>query len=266
MSDPIAAVIVAAGRGLRAGGDVPKQYRPLFGGTALRKSLALMAEHEAITLVQPVIHPGDRDFYEQSSAALDVLPPVNGGGTRQASVRAGLDALMGHKPAIVLIHDAARPFASRALVTRAIAAAEQALAAVPVLPLADTVKTVDEAGRVTGTLDRARLRVVQTPQAFDFAALYEAHARAKTAGREDFTDDAALAEWAGITVSTFEGEAANVKLTTPGGFCARRARRACLARRCPHRVRHRRSPVLRRRSYLARRRAHCAPARGHRSL
>ncbi len=227
MSDPIAAVIVAAGRGLRAGGDVPKQYRPIFGGTALRKSLALMAEHEAITLVQPVIHPGDRDFYEQSSAALDVLPPVNGGGTRQASVRAGLDALMGHKPAIVLIHDAARPFASRALVTRAIAAAEQALAAVPVLPLADTVKTVDEAGRVTGTLDRARLRVVQTPQAFDFAALYEAHARAKTAGREDFTDDAALAEWAGITVSTFEGEAANVKLTTPGDFA--RAEHAELA-------------------------------------
>ena len=227
MPPSIAAVVVAAGRGLRAGGSLPKQYRPILGATALRKSLALMAEHEAVTLVQPVIHADDRDFYEQSSAELGVLPPVNGGGTRQASVRAGLHALSVRAPKIVLIHDAARPFASPALVSRAIAAADQALAAVPVLPLADTVKTVDEMGRVTGTLDRSRLRLVQTPQAFDFAALFDAHARALAAGRDDFTDDAALAEWAGMTVATFEGETANVKLTTPEDFA--RAEHAELA-------------------------------------
>jgi 2-C-methyl-D-erythritol 4-phosphate cytidylyltransferase/2-C-methyl-D-erythritol 2,4-cyclodiphosphate synthase len=143
---------------------------------------------------------------------------VVGGATRQASVRAGLDALLPRAPHIVLIHDAARPFATRALIDRAIAAGLHSSAAVPVLPVADTVKTVDAAGTVTGTLDRASLRMVQTPQAFSFAALCEAHRRARAAGRDDFSDDAALAEWAGMTVTTFEGEAGNVKLTTPEDF------------------------------------------------
>ena len=147
-----------------------------------------------------------------------ILPAVNGGATRQASVRAGLEAVAAHKPGIVLIHDAARPFASPSLMTRAIAAARQNAAAVPVLPLADTVKTVDAQGLVTGTLDRAALRAVQTPQAFAFAAIMDAHRRAHAAARDDFTDDAALAEWAGMTVATFEGESANVKLTTPDDF------------------------------------------------
>jgi 2-C-methyl-D-erythritol 4-phosphate cytidylyltransferase/2-C-methyl-D-erythritol 2,4-cyclodiphosphate synthase len=89
---------------------------------------------------------------------------------------------------------------------------------VPVMPVTDTVKTVDATGMVTGTLDRAQLRLVQTPQAFAFADLLDAHRRARTAGRDDFTDDAALAEWAGLTVTTFEGETANVKLTTNDDF------------------------------------------------
>lgn len=208
-------MVVAAGRGLRAGGDVPKQYRVLSGGTALRRSLAMLAGHGQISLVQPVIHVDDRPLFEQSSAELTHLPPVAGGATRQASVRAGLAALAAHAPAIVLIHDAARPFATPSLITRAIAAAKQSGAAVPALPLADTVKRVDADGLVTGTLDRASLRAVQTPQAFEFTRILEAHRRAEAAGREDFTDDAALAEWAGMTVATFAGEAGNVKLTTP---------------------------------------------------
>ncbi len=118
----------------------------------------------------------------------------------------------------MLVHDAARPFASAALIDRAIAAARASGAAVPVVPVADTVKTVDAPGTVTGTLDRAQLRLVQTPQAFGFAALLDAHRRAQAAGRDDFTDDAALAEWAGLKVTTFEGEAANVKLTTSEDF------------------------------------------------
>src|SRR5262249_56491793 len=118
---------------------------------------------------------------------------------------------------LVLVHDAARPFASTDLIARAIAAAKSG-AAVPVLPVVDTVKTVDTTGTITGTIDRASLRVVQTPQAFGFDLLLEAHRRAAAAGRDDFTDDAALAEWAGHQVATFEGEASNVKLTTPEDF------------------------------------------------
>ena len=218
MPETVAAVVVAAGRALRAGGRLPKQYRPLAGGNALRQSLALLSEHDGIALVQPVIHAEDRTFYDTSAAELRLLPPVSGGATRQASVHAGLAALAAQNPDIVLVHDAARPFASPALITRAIAAARQNAAAVPVLPVADTVKTVDAKGTVTGTLDRALLRIVQTPQAFSFAALLDAHRRALTAGRDDFTDDAALAEWAGMSVTTFEGEAGNVKLTTPDDF------------------------------------------------
>jgi 2-C-methyl-D-erythritol 4-phosphate cytidylyltransferase/2-C-methyl-D-erythritol 2,4-cyclodiphosphate synthase len=123
-----------------------------------------------------------------------------------------------HRPDLVLVHDAARPFASDALITRAIAAAGTSGAAVPVIAVADTVKTVDATGCVTGTIDRGHLRMVQTPQAFGFTPLLDAHQRAAAAGRDDFTDDAALAEWAGLKVTTFEGEAGNVKVTTNDDF------------------------------------------------
>jgi 2-C-methyl-D-erythritol 4-phosphate cytidylyltransferase/2-C-methyl-D-erythritol 2,4-cyclodiphosphate synthase len=229
MAGKVAAVVVAAGRGLRAGGDLPKQYRHVLGEPVIRSSLALFARHDAISFVQPVIHPDDAPLFQAASAGLDLLPPVEGGALRQASVRAGLEALRPHAPDLVLVHDAARPFASPALVTRAIAAARASRAAVPVIGVADTVKTVDATGYVTDTVDRARVRLVQTPQAFGFAALLEAHGRAQAAGRDDFSDDAALAEWAGVKVGTFEGEAANVKLTTDEDFArAETARLAAL--------------------------------------
>jgi 2-C-methyl-D-erythritol 4-phosphate cytidylyltransferase/2-C-methyl-D-erythritol 2,4-cyclodiphosphate synthase len=214
----VAAVVVAAGRGLRAGGDLPKQYRSILGEPVIRPSLAALARHAAVSLVQPVIHSDDAELYARATHGLDVLPPVHGGASRQASVCAGLEALEPHRPDLVLVHDAARPFASAALVARAITAAQASGAAVPVVAVADTVKTVDAAGHVTGTIDRAHLRLVQTPQAFGFVALLDAHRLAKAAGRDDFTDDAALAEWAGLTVTTFEGEAGNVKLTTNDDF------------------------------------------------
>lgn len=214
----VAAVVVAAGRGLRAGGGLPKQYRQVFGEPVIRPSLASLAGHAGISLVQPVIHPADAALFSAASAGLALLPPVHGGASRQGSVRAGLEALQPHGPDLVLVHDAARPFASHALITRAIAAAGSSGAAVPVVAVADTVKTVDAAGCVTGTIDRAYLRIAQTPQAFGFATLLDAHRRAKAAGRDDFTDDAALAEWAGLRVATFEGEAENVKLTTDDDF------------------------------------------------
>jgi 2-C-methyl-D-erythritol 4-phosphate cytidylyltransferase/2-C-methyl-D-erythritol 2,4-cyclodiphosphate synthase len=211
----VAAVVVAAGRGLRAGGDMPKQYRRLAGEPAIRASLRLFAQHPQVSMVQPVIHPDDGARFGAAAADLALLAPVFGGATRQASVRAGLEAVAPLRPDLVLIHDAARPYASAALVTRAIAAVAATGAAVPVMPLADTIKSVDPTGRlIEATLDRAILRTVQTPQAFAFAPVLAAHRRAAASGREDFTDDAALAEWAGLTVAAFDGEAGNVKLTT----------------------------------------------------
>lgn len=225
MEPSVAAVVVAAGRGLRAGGSLPKQYRKLAGEPVIRSSLSLFAWHGQIAAVQAVIHPDDRASYEASAAGLRLLPPVLGGATRQASVRAGLEALSARAPDIVLVHDAARPFCSAELVSRAIAACAETGAAIPALEVSDTIKRVDAEGRVTATLDRAKLRAVQTPQAFAFPELLAAHRRADGDGREDFTDDAALAEWAGLKVAVFAGEVANVKLTTDEDFSRAEARR-----------------------------------------
>ncbi len=214
----VAVVVVAAGRGMRAGGDRPKQFRPIGGDPMLRRTLLMFAEHPMVGLVQPVIHPDDQDLFRDAVAALETLPPAFGGATRQASVRAGLEALIQRKPAIVLVHDAARPFASATLVSRAIEAARTRGAAVPALPVSDTVKRVDAQGQVAETIDRSTLRLVQTPQAFAYGPLLDAHLRAAAQGRDDFTDDAALAEWAGMTVSVFAGEPGNIKITDPADF------------------------------------------------
>ncbi len=218
MSGRVAAVIVAGGRGQRAGSAVPKQYREIAGEPVIRPALLAFLGHPQIDLVQPVIHCQDEEAFRAATAGLKALPPVWGGATRQASVRAGLEALHAAAPDVVLIHDAARPFLTEALITRAIAAAERHSAAVPAIAVADTVKKIDERNVVTETLDRNRLRMVQTPQAFAFDLIIEAHRRAKAAGREDFTDDAALAEWAGHRITVFAGETTNVKLTTNDDF------------------------------------------------
>jgi 2-C-methyl-D-erythritol 4-phosphate cytidylyltransferase/2-C-methyl-D-erythritol 2,4-cyclodiphosphate synthase len=218
MAGSIAAVIVAAGRGHRAGGDLPKQYRHLAGEPVIRPTLAAFLAHPQIAAVQPVIHPDDAKLFDAAAAGLRALPPVHGGATRQASVRAGLEALDGSAPDIVLIHDAARPFLTGDLISRAIIAGKAHGAAVPAVAVADTVKKIDEQDMVTETLDRSRLRMVQTPQAFVFGLIVEAHRRAAAAGLDDFSDDAALAEWAGHRVNVFAGETANVKLTTDDDF------------------------------------------------
>ena len=225
MGPSVAAVVVAAGRGLRAGGNLPKQYRQLAGEPVIRSSLSLFAWHGQIGAVQTVIHPDDRADYEAAAKGLRLLNPVLGGATRQASVRAGLEALSDRAPDIVLVHDAARPFCSVELVSRAIVACGETGAAIPALEVTETIKRVDAGGHVAGTIDRASLRAVQTPQAFAFPALLEAHRRAAKEGREDFTDDAALAEWAGLKVAVFAGESSNVKLTTDEDFAKAEARR-----------------------------------------
>jgi 2-C-methyl-D-erythritol 4-phosphate cytidylyltransferase/2-C-methyl-D-erythritol 2,4-cyclodiphosphate synthase len=219
MPAKVAAVIVAGGRGYRAGGDMPKQYRRIGGEPVIRPTLAAFAGHPQIVAIQTVIHPDDTALFQAATAGLQrLLPPVPGGATRQASVRAGLEALQTAAPDLVLIHDAARPFLSPDLITRAIDAATQHGAAVPAVPITDTVKKVDERDMVSETLDRSRLRTVQTPQAFSYGVIVDLHQRAAAAGRDDFTDDAALAEWAGHAVNVFAGESTNVKLTTNDDF------------------------------------------------
>jgi 2-C-methyl-D-erythritol 4-phosphate cytidylyltransferase/2-C-methyl-D-erythritol 2,4-cyclodiphosphate synthase len=204
---------------------MPKQYRELAGEPVIRSSLSLFAWHGQVGAVQAVIHPDDRAVYEAAARGLQLMPPVPGGATRQASVRAGLEALSGRAPDIVLVHDAARPFCSTELISRAIIACGETGAAIPALEVTDTIKRVDTNGHVAGTVDRAQLRAVQTPQAFAFDRLLDAHRRAAKEGREDFTDDAALAEWAGLTVAVFAGEAGNMKLTTDEDFARAEARR-----------------------------------------
>jgi len=219
MAKTVAAVIVAAGRGERAGADIPKQYRQIAGEPMIRSTLRTFLSHPRIDLVQPVINPSDAKTYERAVTGLKgLLPATAGGATRQASVRAGLEALATRAPALVLIHDAARPFVSATLIDRAINAGRAASAAVPGVALADTVKAIDDRAVVIQTLDRERLRVVQTPQAFSFPLILQAHRRAAAAQQQSFTDDAALAEWAGQCVSIFEGDAANLKVTTGDDF------------------------------------------------
>jgi 2-C-methyl-D-erythritol 4-phosphate cytidylyltransferase / 2-C-methyl-D-erythritol 2,4-cyclodiphosphate synthase len=219
----VAALIVAAGRGSRAGEGIPKQYRDLKGQPVLTRTLTGFLSHPEIDQVLVVIHPDDRDLYEASIAAFAplsaaLLPCVYGGDTRQDSVRNGLEALADSAPDIVLVHDAARPFASSELIDRAIQAAQRQDAAVPGTPVTDTIKVIGSQSEVVSTPDRASLRAVQTPQAFRFASLLNAHRKAASEGLHNFTDDGALAEWAGLPVHVFEGEAGNIKLTHPTDF------------------------------------------------
>jgi 2-C-methyl-D-erythritol 4-phosphate cytidylyltransferase/2-C-methyl-D-erythritol 2,4-cyclodiphosphate synthase len=219
-----AAIIVAAGRGLRAGSGGPKQYRSIGGRTVIARAMEPFCRHPQISAVQPILDPDDAAMFHQAVSDMRHQPPASGGATRQASVRAGLEALANQSPDIVLIHDAARPFVTEALISRAIAAADATGAAVPAIPVTDTIKLIDQSGLVEATPERARLRIAQTPQAFRFDVILDAHRRAAQDGRSDFTDDAALAEWAGLTVATFEGDPANMKLTTPEDFVREEAR------------------------------------------
>jgi len=216
----IAAVIVAGGRGHRAGAGAPKQYRLLGGEPLLRRTLRTFDAHAAVNRIVPVIHPDDAKDYALASQGCGpkCRAPVFGGETRQLSVFAGLNALATSAPDFVLVHDAVRPFFTQALLDRAVGIARTAEAAVPVTPVTDTVKRVGENGNVLATLDRNELRLTQTPQIFSYAKLLEAHRRAAAQNLRDFSDDAALMEWAGIPVATFPGESGNVKFTTAEDF------------------------------------------------
>jgi 2-C-methyl-D-erythritol 4-phosphate cytidylyltransferase/2-C-methyl-D-erythritol 2,4-cyclodiphosphate synthase len=210
------ALVVAAGRGTRFGGTLPKQYLTLGGRSVLYHAASAFASHAQIAGVQIVIRPEDANVYDRATAGLDLLAPVPGGVERQDSVRLGLEALAVHKPDRVLIHDGARPFPDTGLIDRVIAALGDARGAIPVLPLGDTIKRV-EGQTIRATIDRSNLWRAQTPQGFRFDAILAAH---RAAAGTALTDDAAIAEAAGLAPVIVAGDERNLKVTTADDLAA----------------------------------------------
>ncbi len=213
-----AALIVAAGRGTRAAAPdaPPKQYARLGGKMMLTRTLEAFCTHQRVDKVLSVIAEADRGLYDAAAAAVSdgnkLLTPVPGGAERQHSVLSGLRALEAVAPDIVLIHDAARPLTPPEVITRVIDNVEARGAAIAAVPVADTLKR-GENELIAGTLDRTGLWRAQTPQGFDYALIRRAH---EAVARTDmtFTDDAAIAEWAGLPVALALGAERNLKITS----------------------------------------------------
>lgn len=201
---------------MRAGTPAPKQYALAGGLPILAQTLSVFLGSPAVDLVAVVIGPEDRPLYDRAVGSGDpkLTLPVTGGDTRQRSVLNGLRALAVYGPDRVLIHDGVRPFITPNIIARVLQALDRTPGAIASVPLADTLKRADADGRVAETVERIGLWRAQTPQAFRFADILAAHEAAAAAGRNDLTDDAAVAEWAGLAVALVEGSEANRKLTT----------------------------------------------------
>jgi 2-C-methyl-D-erythritol 4-phosphate cytidylyltransferase/2-C-methyl-D-erythritol 2,4-cyclodiphosphate synthase len=220
---PTIAIIVAAGRGSRAAsGRGFKQYVALNGRAVLARAADAFLTHEGIDNVQVVIHRDDEAHYETAMAALDpssrskLLQPVHGGETRQQSVIAGLRAVAKSRPSLVLIHDAARPFVSESEISDVLAALAHHAGAIVAVPVVDTLKRGQgDVPLISDTVRRDRLWRAQTPQGFRFTDILSAHELAAASGRDSFTDDASIAEAAGLDIALVEGSDRNFKITTP---------------------------------------------------
>jgi 2-C-methyl-D-erythritol 4-phosphate cytidylyltransferase/2-C-methyl-D-erythritol 2,4-cyclodiphosphate synthase len=204
------ALIVASGRGQRFGAELPKQYQQLAGRPVLRHCLERFRSHPRVGGVRAVIHPQDRALYDAAARGLDMLEPVEGGPTRQDSVRLGLESLCAAPPGLVLIHDGVRPLIDAALIDRVLDGLAGHAAVLPALPVTDTLKRVG-ADRVLGTVERQGLYRAQTPQGFVYDRILAAH---RAAGAE-LTDDTAVAEASGLAVAVVAGDEANLKITDP---------------------------------------------------
>lgn len=210
----IIALIVAAGRGSRAGPGVPKQYRDLAGEPVLRHTLRAFSSHPRVDSVLAVIHADDLAAFDNAATDLPgLLPPVTGGDTRQASVLFGLEALEGRAPDTVLIHDGARPFVSARLIDDTIEALETHRGAMPGLPVADTLRHSHN-GLAGDAVSREGLWRAQTPQAFHYPSILDAHRDARHSGNTSYTDDVAVGAAAGIDVSVVPGDEDNFKITS----------------------------------------------------
>jgi 2-C-methyl-D-erythritol 4-phosphate cytidylyltransferase / 2-C-methyl-D-erythritol 2,4-cyclodiphosphate synthase len=215
-----AVILVAAGRGERAGASIegPKQYRTIGGKPVIAYTVQKFRTYLPDASIVVVIHPDDEHLLAKALAPIEHLTKdliiTHGGETRQQSVLAGLKALQALQPDYVMIHDAVRPFFDQMLLDRIITAlAQEADAVLPAMPVADTLKRGNDDGFVSDTVSRTGLFAAQTPQSFNYVKILNAHEQAEESGRDDFTDDAAIAEWAGLPVRLVEGLPDNVKLT-----------------------------------------------------
>ena len=205
-------MVVGAGEGQRFGGELPKQYHLLAGVAVMRRSLKAFMDHPDVSAVQAVIHPNHHELYDAAAQGLALPVPVDGGATRQGSVLNGLESLNADEPSTVLIHDAARPLVDPGVISRVLAALQTSPGAIPALAVADTLKRSD--GQfVETTVDRQGLWRAQTPQGFHYQNILAAH---RQAGGDELTDDAAVAERAGLAVAIVEGSEDNVKVTRTG--------------------------------------------------
>ena len=211
-----AVVIVAAGRGERAGrAEGPKQYRPIGGRPVVSHTLEAFLSHPRIGRIVVAIHPDDDELFRVAASGLgdDRIIAIHGGATRQESTRLALLALREDAPTMVLIHDGVRPFVDADLIDRTIDAIGERQGALPSMQVAETLKRMDGEGNVGETVPRAGLYAAQTPQGFPFWPILAAHEKAFQLGKHDFTDDAAVAEWAKIPVRIVTGSPDNMKLT-----------------------------------------------------
>jgi len=213
-----AAIITAAGAGIRMGGDQAKQFMDLDGRPLLAVTLECFERSPDIDGIVLVVPPGKvddcRDQIVKKHRLAKVVKVVAGGKRRQDSVRLGLEATEGHYP-LVLIHDGVRPLVSADLISRIAKAINQYRAVIPALAARETVKEADRAGLVVKTHDRRALWLVQTPQAFRYEDILQAHRRALNENWEEMTDDALLVERTGVPVKIIEGSEENIKITTP---------------------------------------------------
>ena len=208
-----AALLVAAGVGRRVGADLPKQYQSLAGQAVLAHALDGLQAHDGIDLIQVVIAEGRQGQYSEAIGDRSLPPPIVGGATRHQSVRNGLAALAGQGVEQVLIHDAARPFLPAKVIDRLLEALTRKPGAVPVLPVVDTLAARGDT--LGATVDRERLVRVQTPQAFRFDAIRQAHA---AYSGSDPSDDAQVARAFGLEVEMVMGDEALQKLTFADDF------------------------------------------------
>jgi 2-C-methyl-D-erythritol 4-phosphate cytidylyltransferase/2-C-methyl-D-erythritol 2,4-cyclodiphosphate synthase len=222
IADTVGVVIVAAGRGERAGqSDGPKQYRKIGGRPVIARAIDAFTRHPGIGPMVVAIHGDDHALFAAAVGEVaDRLIVVEGGPTRQDTVRLGLEALRVAAPGKVLIHDAARPFVDGALIDRVIASIDERQAALPVMPVTETLKRAGPDELVSATVARDGLYAAQTPQGFPFWPINAAHQKAHRAGKTGFTDDAQIAEWAKLPVKIVAGSAENVKLTWPRDIAA----------------------------------------------
>ncbi|WP_429136322.1 bifunctional 2-C-methyl-D-erythritol 4-phosphate cytidylyltransferase/2-C-methyl-D-erythritol 2,4-cyclodiphosphate synthase [Bartonella heixiaziensis] len=212
----IAAIILAAGRGERAGSlqKIPKQYRLLGQEPVVCHTVRCFSQHPAITTIVLVIHPEDHQICEQAIVDFkEQLIIVEGGNTRQISTLRGLHALKKFKPKYVHIHDGARPFIENNLFEKIHTTVNHQEGVLPVLAISDTLKRVNSTYHVLETIPRTHLYSAQTPQCFPFERILDAHEKAMQTCKKEFTDDSSIAEWFGIPMRTIPGDPHNIKIT-----------------------------------------------------